>query len=172
MERELCRKVCHAAETNFKALHDEIDLDKVHDACSLDTTIHYLLDFAQQIHIPSNLMQLGPIYFKTSRKCGIFGVMCKAVPRQVNYLIDEASDVGKGANTTISYVHHCFHYHGLGEKQVHLHADNSSGQNKNKYFLWYLAWRTIMHLHESIKYSFLINGHTKFGPDRSFGMIK
>ena len=172
MERELYRKVCHEAETNFKALDAEIDLDEVHDACSLDTTIHYSFDFAQQIHIPSNPMQPGPIYFKTPRKCGIFGVMCEAVPRQVNYLIDEASDVGKGANTTISYVHHYFHYHGLGEKQVHLHADNCSGQNKNNYFLWYLAWRTFMHLHESIKYSFLIAGHTKFGPDRSFGMIK
>lgn len=29
-----------------------------------------------------------------------------------------------------------------------------------------------MHLHKSINYSFLIAGHTKFGPDRSFGMIK
>lgn len=27
-------------------------------------------------------------------------------------------------------------------------------------------------LHESIVYSFLITGHTKFGPDRCFGMIK
>ena len=35
-------------------------------------------------------MQPGPIYFKTPRKCGIFGVMCEAIPRQVNYLIDEA----------------------------------------------------------------------------------
>ena len=134
--------------------------------------IHYSFDFAQQIHIPSNPMQPGPIYFKTPRKCGIFGVMCEAIPRQVNYLIDETSDVGKGANTTISYVHHYFQHHGLGETQVHLHADNCSGQNKNNYFIWYLAWRTIMHLHEWINYSFLIAGHTKFAPDCSFGLIK
>lgn len=42
--------------------------------------------------------------------------------RQVNYLIDEASDVGKGANTTISFVHHYFHNHGLGETHVKLYA--------------------------------------------------
>ena len=29
-----------------------------------------------------------------------------------------------------------------------------------------------MQLHESINYSFLTAGHTKFGPDRCFGMIK
>ena len=134
--------------------------------------MHYSFDFPPQIHIPRNPMQPGPIYFKTPRKCEILGVMCKAVPKQVNYLIDEASDVGKGANTTISSIHHFFQNHGLGEMHVHLHADNCSGQNKNNYFIWYLAWRTILQLHESINYSFLIAGHTKFGPDRCFGMIK
>ena len=36
----------------------------------------------------------------------------------------------------------------------------------------YLAWRIATKLHRSIKYSFLIAGHTKFGPDRCFGMLK
>ena len=171
-ERELYRRACHEAKSNFETLEAEIDLDERHEVCSRNTTIHYSFDFAQQIHIPSNPMQPGPIYFKTPRKCGIFGVMCEAIPRQVNYLIDEASDVGKGANTTISYLHHYFEIHGLGETRAHLHADNCSGQNKNNYFIWYLAWRMILQLHESINYSFLIAGHTKFGPDRSFGIIK
>ena len=127
--------------------------------------MHYSFEFAQQVHIPSNPMQPGPIYFKTPRKCGIFGVMCEAIPRQVNYLIDEASDEA-------SDVHHYFQNHGLGETRVHLHADNCSGQNKNNFFLWYLAWRTRLQLHESVSYSFLIAGHAKFGPDRSFGLIK
>ena len=171
-ERELYRKVCEEAKRSFEAVEDQIDLDECHGSCSLTTTMHYSFDFAQQVHIPSNPMQPGPIYFKTPRKCAIFGVMCEAIPRQVNYLIDEASDVGKGANTTISYVHHYFEHHGLGETSVHLHADNCSGQNKNNYFIWYLAWRTILQLHHSVKYSFLIAGHTKFGPDRCFGIIK
>ena len=69
-------------------------------------------------------------------------------------------------------MHHYFEHHGLGETSVHLHADNCSGQNKNNYFIWYLAWRTILQLHHSVKYSFLIAGHMKFGPDRCFGIIK
>ncbi|XP_074634268.1 uncharacterized protein LOC141892822 [Acropora palmata] len=172
MERELYRNVCDEATSNFKAIDDQIDIDERHEACSLRKTMHYSFDFAQQVHIPSNPMQPGPIYFKTPRKCSIFGVMCEAIPRQVNYLVDEASDVGKGANTTISYVHHFFEHHGLGEISVHLHADNCSGQNKNNFFIWFLAWRTILQLHHYVKYSFLIAGHTKFGPDRCFGIIK
>ena len=120
-------------------------------------------------------MQPRPIYFKTPHKCGIFGVMCEGVPRQVNYLIDAAAPVGKGANATISYVHHFFSRRGLGETDVHLHADNCVGQkktNKNNYFLWYLAWQTATELHRNINYSFLIAGHTKFGSDHCFGILK
>ena len=98
--------------------------------------------------------------------------MCEAIPQQVNFLIDEAVTAGKGANATISYVHYYFAHHGLGETDAHLNADNCAGQNKNNYFVWYLAWRVMMHLHDSILYSFLVAGHTKFSPDRCFGMIK
>ena len=117
-------------------------------------------------------MQPGPISFKTPRKSGIFGVMCEVIPQQVNFLIDEAATTGKGANATISYTHYYFQHHRLGETDVRRNADNCSGQNKNNFFLWYLAWRIMMNLHNTILNSFLIAGHTKFGPDHCFGRIK
>ena len=167
-ERDLYKEVCQQATANFEA----IELSESHDPGSLNATMHYLFDYAQQVRIPRNPMQPGPIYFKTPRKCGIFSITNEAIPRQVNYLIDEAVDVGKGANSTISYVHHYFANHGLGETYAHLHADNCSGQNKNNFFLWCFAWRTITELHHHITYSFLIAGHTKFAPNRGFGPIK
>ena len=145
---------------------------ETHNACSIEKTIHYSFDYAQQEHIPSNPMQPGPIYFKTARKCGMFGVTPEAVPRQVNFLIDEAVSVGKVANSTISYLHYFLEHHGFGETDVHFHADNCGGQNKNNFFLWYLAWRVANHLHRTIIYSFLLAGHAKFGPDRGFGLLK
>ena len=67
---------------------------------SVKTTMHYSFDMAQQVyvnnvllyiislynqvHYPSDPFQPGPIYFLTPRKCGIFGVCCEAVPRQVS----------------------------------------------------------------------------------------
>lgn len=124
------------------------------------------------MHIPSNPLQPGPIYFKTPRKCGIFGVCCEGIPRQVNYLINESAQTGKGANSVISYLHHFFDKHGLGETDVHVHADNCTGQNKNNYLLWYWAWRTIAGFHNSCLYSFLIVGYTKFACDWCFGLLK
>lgn len=92
--------------------------------------MHYSFDYAQQVHLPSNPMQPGPIYFKVPRKVGIFGVCCESLPRQVNFLIDEAGSMGKGENATISYIHYFFENHGIGETDVHLHADNCCGKKK------------------------------------------
>ena len=87
-------------------------------------------------------------------------------------MIPEEENVGKGADTTISLVHHYFEKHGLGEKRVIIHADNCTGQNKNNAMIMYLAWRIANNLHEKITYSFMVAGHTKFTPDGFFGLFK
>ncbi len=108
-----------------------------------------------------NPLQPGPIYFLTSRKAAIFGVCCEAIPRQVNFVIDEASDTGKGANTVVSLLDYYFSHHGLGEATASLHADNCSGQNKNNTMVQYLMWRVLTGLHQTISLHFRITGHTK-----------
>ena len=122
--------------------------------------VHYSYDYAQQLHYPSDLLQPGP------RKCAIFGVCCEAIPSQVNFLIDENVLTGKGANSTISYVHFYFERHGLGETKAQVHADNCGAcQNRNSAFIWYYLWCVMSGLHEEINYNFLLPGHTKFSPD-------
>jgi len=135
-------------------------------------TMHYSWDFAQQVHYPYEDHQVGPIYFKTSRNAQLFGVCCEALPRQVNYLIDEADFPGKGADTVIAMLHHFFACYGLGERHLLLTADNCTGQNKNNAVLHYLLYRTIAGLHAKIDWSFMLVGHTKFSPDAYFGLLK
>ena len=60
------------------------------------------------------------------------------VGTQIFYLVDEAQHSNKGANTVTSMLHHHFMYHGLGEKDVKLHMDNCSGQNKNNTVIGYI----------------------------------
>ena len=91
---------------------------------------------------------------------------------QVNYLIDEACNTGKGGNTIISMLHHFFAVHGLGEKRGHFHCDNCAGQNKNRFLMFYMMYRCANDLHDDIKISFLPVGHTKFSPDWCFGLFK
>ena len=141
-------------------------------ANSTPISAHYSFDMAQQVFYPNDPLQPGPMYFLTPRKCAIFGVCCEALPRQVNYLIDEAVDVGKGSNAIVSMLHHFFAHHGLGEERVHLHADNCGGQNKNSTMVQYLAWRVMTGQHQAITLSFMIPGHTKFSPDWCFGLLK
>ena len=91
---------------------------------------------------------------------------------QINYLIDECFNTGKGANTIISMLHHFFEHHAFGETEVHLLVDNCTGQNKNHFMIYYLMWRVMTGLHKEITLSFLLVGHTKFAPDWCFGLLK
>ena len=143
-----------------------------HPAKSRPVEMQYCFDFAQQVYLPSSPMQPGPIYFMTPRKCGLFGVCCPALPQQINFIIDEGMCCGKGSNSVISYLHFFFQNYGLGEQFLVLHCDNCSGQNKNKFLMWYMMWRVIHGLHDKISVNFMISGHTKFAPDWSFGLLK
>ena len=139
---------------------------------SVPIQVHYSFDYAQQVHYPSDPLQPGPLYFLTPRKCAVFGVNCEAIPRQVNFLCDESGDCGKGANTVVSQLHYFFEMHGMGERDVYLHADNCTGQNKNNTMIQYLLWRALTKRHTNITLSFLVVGHTKFAPDWCFGLFK
>ena len=51
-------------------------------------------------------MQPGPAFYKSPRKAELFGVCSEALPRQVNYIIDESVSLGKGPpNTSMSLLH-------------------------------------------------------------------
>uniref|UniRef100_A0A1X7STB3 Uncharacterized protein n=1 Tax=Amphimedon queenslandica TaxID=400682 RepID=A0A1X7STB3_AMPQE len=111
------------------------------------------------VHYPSSPLQAGPIYFLTHRKCGIFGVCREAIPQQVNFLIDESIDTGKGANPIKSKVHFYLKSHGLNSVNIHFSVDNCTGQHKNNTVIQYLLWRVLTGLNASISISFQPVGH-------------
>lgn len=131
----------------------------------------FSFDFAENLTYPFCSQQVGPSYFKTPRKCGLFGVHNEGTHYQENFLIDESDSIGKGANTVISLLRHFLE--SLDQKDTLVFfADNATGQNKNNAVLQYFLWRVLTGKNRKILYNFLVSGHTKFSPDRSFGILK
>lgn len=157
---------------NFNIDLVEFDENGLAKPNSYDGKIHYSFDFAQQVHIPFDSQQPGPIYFLTPYKIGIFGIMNDTVKTQHNFLIPEAIQISKGANAIVSFLHYYLENHSFGEKHLTLHADNCVSQNKNNILMGYLTWRVLKGLNDSITLSFLPVGHTKFGCDWAFGLFK
>ena len=104
---------CEAAKIAYETIKANYSPFVPSQLCSIDVVGHYSWDYAQQLHYPTNPQQPGPIYFKTARKCSIFGIVNEGSGTQFNYLIDESVAVGKSAISTISYVHHYFQRYGM-----------------------------------------------------------
>lgn len=84
----------------------------------------------------------------------------------------------KPANGVVSLLHHSFErditpIHTCGfVRGLRLLANNCSGQNKNRYVLWYLYFCTIMGFNGSVELDFMVPSHTKNVFNGVFGHIK
>ena len=56
--------------------------------CSRNITMHYLIDFTQQVHYPSNPEQPCPIYILCPHTCGLFALLAWKSGGSVGWLID------------------------------------------------------------------------------------
>ena len=82
-----------AGGTHYNSLVDEARREAAH--CNVTgllqkktkgvSVAHYSFDYTQTIHLPSNPVQVGSLYFLALRKVGIFGVCAEGVGKQVSY---------------------------------------------------------------------------------------
>lgn len=56
--------------------------------------------------------------------------------------------------------------------RLQLHADNCSGQNKNRFVLFFLLLLTMSEFYDSLEIFFIVAGHKKNECDSSFGHVK
>ena len=140
------------------------------DDCDDRTFEVFSFDFAQQVSYPSSPRSVGPEYFESARKCGILGVHNERTRVQCNYLIDEAASIGKGGNVVINLLHNFLST--VHSEVLILFADNCVGQNKNHAVMQYMMWCVQTGLNLRIELHFMISGHTRFSPDRNFGVLK
>lgn len=76
--------------------------------CSWHGTIHISFDYAQQILLPRDGQQVGPIYFLAGYKVGLFDIAIEPLQKFVLYIIPETCNTDKRAHTVISLLHYFF----------------------------------------------------------------
>ena len=69
--------------------------------------MHYSFDYAQQIHIPNDPLQPGPIFFLVPYKIQVFGKANEEFKTQRNHL-NPSCTISKGSDSVISFLHHYF----------------------------------------------------------------
>uniref|UniRef100_A0A0K8TWY0 DUF7869 domain-containing protein n=1 Tax=Bactrocera latifrons TaxID=174628 RepID=A0A0K8TWY0_BACLA len=150
--------------------------DDLCDVCreilTVVTAVVLSFDFDQTVHYPASPQQPGTAYFKATKRCGVFGITDEKQKVQYNYMLDEKDDVGKGPNCFVSILHYHLETYYKDTETLVLLCDNCVGQNKNNTVLSYLQWRLARGLNKTILFNFLLTGHTKFAPDRYFGIVK
>lgn len=141
--------------------------------------IHLVFDFAGKVLLFHLLRQPGQLHFITGLKFDFFGVHSSNLGTTHIFGLPEGHWRGsKTANEVPSMLHYSMMAHrGSGSPTAqsrvpNLNADNCSGQNKNKYILWYFAWRALLNFEDCITLYSLVAGHTKNTCDGSFGLNK
>jgi hypothetical protein len=139
---------------------------------SFDATTHLSFDWAENVLLPHFDQQPSWIYHASPPKVHLFGVHNEATGEQINFVLDESELLNKGVNGTLSMVLAAIRKLNRGEKHLKLNCDNCAGQNKNNTTIRTLLLLIFGGCYDTIELHFMIAGHTKFSPDRSFGMIK
>ena len=146
--------------------------------CTPDQTPQYqhiTFDFAQQACIPHHARKVGALYFKVPWRIQIFGVAEEAIPKQINFLVDENETIGPDGskshdpNSVLSMLHYYLSHNSPGKPNRGLSCNNCCGQNKNRTVIAYLSWRTIVGQKDAIDLMFMRVGRTHCFVDGGFG---
>lgn len=131
-------------------------------------------DYATQLSLPISAMETQAEYISSQfgMDVNLFGIVNEGEKHYYNYIYTEGYK--HGSNHVISMVHaHLRHHSVTGNAQhLYVYTDSCGGQNRNKFVYSYFIHRVLAGFHDQITWCFLAVGHTKFSPDRSFGLVR
>jgi len=136
-----------------------------------ECTEHICMDYGQSIEVPHTTDQLGGTFYLHMRNFHLFGI-CSALENTHTFYTYDEREAGKGSNEVISFLHDFLATRTIQTPNIRIHADNCTGQNKNKYVMWYLVWLAATGRVRRIEYKFMIKGHTHFIVDSGIGYAK
>ncbi|ETI54793.1 hypothetical protein F443_02465 [Phytophthora nicotianae P1569] len=138
-----------------------------------DTDLAVLvMDFSQNLTIPSVTSTPSHWYFCSLLAVNLFGIFYENNGTQTNYVYDQFAS-GKGSDQIISMLQHFIRtvLVPAGKKHLVVYADNSSGQNKNNHVIRFFLAQVQYGTFERVDYKFFVKSHTKNSCDRGFGHI-
>ena len=109
--------------------------------CTPDQTPKYqhnTFNFPQQACIPHHTREVGAIYFKVPQRIQIFGAAEEAIPKQINFLVDENETKRSRwkqisrPGSVLSMLHYYLSHISPGKPNLGLQCDNCCRQNKNR----------------------------------------
>ncbi|EGZ22429.1 hypothetical protein PHYSODRAFT_249657 [Phytophthora sojae] len=159
-----------------RRMRREYKMDKaaVHasDGSSGDVAV-IVMDFSQNLTIPSVTTTPSQWYFCSLLAVNVFGIFYENEGVQTNYVYDEFVS-GKGSDQINLMLQHFIRTVLLpaGKKHLIVYADNCSGQNKNNHVIKFFLTQVQMGVFDRIDYKFFVKGHTKNSCDRGFGHIR
>ncbi|ETN22611.1 hypothetical protein PPTG_02498 [Phytophthora nicotianae INRA-310] len=132
-----------------------------------------VMDFSQNLTIPSVTSTPSQWYFCSLLAVNVFGIFYENEGTQTNYVYDEFTS-GKGSDQINSMLQHFIRtvLVPAGKKHLMVYADNCSGQNKNNHVIKFFLAQVQRGTFERVDYKFFVKGHTKNSCDRGFGHIR
>ena len=144
-----------------------------------DNDYHLTFDFSQFFLLPHYSRQVSNLYFLSSLKCYVFGIVNECLGKQHNFMYSEGQCIGTdGAqchtpNAVVSMLYwYLRNILSPNQKSLLLHADNCCAQNKNRTVLAFLSWLVFTGQYNHIELTFQIPGHTRSRVDSGFGHIR
>eukprot|EP00171_Calliarthron_tuberculosum_P010739 IDg10739t1 len=132
-------------------------------------------DYAKQAYLPVVAAGTTKDYFiqKQGLDVNLFGIFNEGSGVQTTMVSTEGAR--HDSNSVVSQLHYYMKHiqPRVGTaKELYLHMDSCTGQNRNNIVLGYFMLRVFLGYHDRVVLKFMTVGHTKFGPDRVFGHIK
>lgn len=134
-------------------------------------------DFAKSIGLPKFSKDLNVSVWNTKLSCRVFDVVDNGA-RKHHFFSFTEFEAGENSDVVVSCVWHFLNWwvvnvnRNVWPRALAMHADNSGGQNKNRKMTAFMAWLLVTARVKDVTLDFMIPGHTRFSPDRGFGVLK
>ncbi|ETP27456.1 hypothetical protein F441_00073 [Phytophthora nicotianae CJ01A1] len=132
-----------------------------------------VMDFSQNLTLPSVASTPSQWYFLSLVNVHVFGIYYANKGQQYNYVYEE-SVAGKGTDEVNSMLYHFIQRIVLtnGHRKLAIYADNCGGQNKNNFVVKMLLALAQTGELDVVELKFFVKGHTKNAVDRGFGLMR